>query len=140
MSSIGRSSLALEPRYRPLVNRLRCFRGLDTHGAMVLATEVGDFRRFRSPLQLMAYFGLVPSEHSSGDRRSGVLPNPLGPLQTNPNSCRSVHSNNRRIPAGFTVEAAPPPHSLLDKPFHINVGDAAGPSHGGSGRTARRCH
>jgi transposase len=66
--------LALEPRYQPLVNRLRCFRGLDTHGAMVLAAEVGDFRRFRSPRQLMAYFGLVPSEHSSGDRqRQGAI-------------------------------------------------------------------
>lgn len=61
--------IALEPRYLPLVERLRCFRGIDTHGAMVLATEVGDFRRFQSPRQLMAYFGLVPSEHSSGERR-----------------------------------------------------------------------
>jgi len=29
----------------------------------------GDLRRFESPRQLMAYVGLVPSEHSSGDRR-----------------------------------------------------------------------
>jgi transposase len=62
-------SLALKPTYRPLVDRMRCFRGLDTHGAMVLATEVVDFRRFDTPRQLMAYFGLVPSEHSSGERR-----------------------------------------------------------------------
>ncbi len=61
--------LALEPRYRLIVERLRCFRGIDTHAAMVLATEIGDFRRFKSPRQLMAYFGLVPSEHSSGERR-----------------------------------------------------------------------
>jgi len=62
-------SYALRPLYKPLVDRLRCFRGLDTHGAMVLATEVVDFRRFDNPRKLMAYFGLVPSEHSSGDRR-----------------------------------------------------------------------
>lgn len=61
--------LALNPRYQPVVQRLRCFRGLDTHAAMVLATEVGDFRRFGNPRQLMAYFGLVPKEDSSGDRR-----------------------------------------------------------------------
>ena len=35
---------------------------------MVLVTEIGDFRRFESPRQLMAYVGLVPSEHSSGER------------------------------------------------------------------------
>jgi transposase len=60
--------LALGPAYRAAVERLRCFRGLDTHGAMVLVTEIGDFRRFESPRQLMAYVGLVPSEHSSGER------------------------------------------------------------------------
>ena len=41
---------------------------------MVLATEIGDWRRFTSPRQLMAYLGLVPREHSSGDReRRGSL-------------------------------------------------------------------
>jgi len=59
--------LALAPAYRATVGRIRCFRGLDTHGAMVLATEIVDFRRF-DPGQLMAYLGLVPSEDSSGER------------------------------------------------------------------------
>ena len=36
---------------------------------MVLAIELGDLRRFESPRQLMAYVDLVPSEHSSGNRR-----------------------------------------------------------------------
>ncbi len=62
-------ALALTPRYKPLVDRICCFRGFKTHAAMVLATELGDVRRFESPRQLMAYVGLVPSEHSSGDRR-----------------------------------------------------------------------
>ena len=44
-------------------------RGLDTHGAMVLATELADWRRFGSARELMAYFGLVPREHSSAERR-----------------------------------------------------------------------
>lgn len=65
---------ALQPLYRPVVERLKCFRGLDTHAAMVLATEIGDWRRFESPRQMMAYLGLVPSEHSSGGRqRTGSL-------------------------------------------------------------------
>ena len=62
-------ALALEPFYRPVVERLKCFRGIETHAAMVLATEIGDWRRFESPRQLMGYLGLVPSEDSSGDRR-----------------------------------------------------------------------
>ena len=41
---------------------------------MVLAAEVGDFRRFANPRQLMAWLGLVPSEHSSGAKveRGGI--------------------------------------------------------------------
>jgi len=34
-----------------------------------LIAEVGEFSRFRSPRQLMAYAGLVPREYSSGSRR-----------------------------------------------------------------------
>lgn len=60
--------LAFGPLYRDAVERLRCFRGIETHSAMVLATELGDFRRFESARQLMAYVGLVPTEHSSGER------------------------------------------------------------------------
>ena len=62
------ATLALTPALAPKVARLHCFRGLDTHGAMVLATELADWRRFGSARELMAYFGLVPREHSSGDR------------------------------------------------------------------------
>ena len=62
-------ALALTPRYKPVVDRLCCFRGFKTQAAMVIASELGDVRRFESPRQLMAYVGLVPGEHSSGDRR-----------------------------------------------------------------------
>ena len=62
-------ALALTPALAARVSRLQCFRGLDVHGAMVLATELADWRRFGSPRALMAYFGLVPREHSSGDRQ-----------------------------------------------------------------------
>jgi transposase len=60
--------IAVTPAYKAAVDRLRGFRGLDTHGAMVLRSELGDLRRFGSPRQLMAYVGLVPKEHSSGSR------------------------------------------------------------------------
>ncbi len=54
--------------YTELVGWLRCFRGIDTVTAMTILAELHDFRRFEDPRQLMAYLGLVPSEHSSGER------------------------------------------------------------------------
>lgn len=53
----------------PVVNSLVALRGIDKLSAMVLLAELGDISRFDSPRQLMAYLGLVPSEHSSGGRR-----------------------------------------------------------------------
>ena len=50
----------------PLVRALQALRGVDLVTAVVLAAEIGDFQRFPTPKQLMAYLGLVPSEHSSG--------------------------------------------------------------------------
>ena len=61
-------ALALTPAFATSVGWLRCFRGIQTHSAMVLATELVDWRRFETPRQLMAYLGVVPREHSSGDR------------------------------------------------------------------------
>jgi transposase len=59
---------------RPLVHALQALRGVQLVSAVVLAAEVGDYRRFASPRQLMAYLGLVPSEHSSGQsRRQGRI-------------------------------------------------------------------
>ena len=60
--------------YAERIGWLRCFRGIDTVTAMTILAELHDFRRFHSPRHLMAYLGLVPSEHSSGDtRRRGAL-------------------------------------------------------------------
>lgn len=52
------------------VARLRCLRGIDTLSAVGLCAEVGDFARFGRPGRLMSFLGLVPSEHSSGERRA----------------------------------------------------------------------
>ena len=52
-----------------LVPRLRCLRGIDTLTAVGLCAEVGDFERFGRAGELMSYLGLVPSEHSTGDKR-----------------------------------------------------------------------
>ena len=64
-----RALLDLEP-LRARVQRLRCFRGIDDLTALTIAAELGDPRRFASAPRVMAYVGLVPSEHSSGARRA----------------------------------------------------------------------
>jgi transposase len=55
--------------WRALVARLRCLRGIDTLTALALVTEIGDFDRFTSAEQFRAFVGLVPTEHSSGEKR-----------------------------------------------------------------------
>jgi transposase len=58
----------------PLVDGLVALRGVAAISAMTVAAELGDITRFDSPRQLMAYVGLVPSEHSSGgSRRQGGI-------------------------------------------------------------------
>jgi transposase len=70
---------------RERVSVLRCLRGIDTGSAMVILTEIGDFRRFATPGQLMSYLGLVPSEDSSGniERRGRIT-------KTGNSRCRRV--------------------------------------------------
>ncbi len=53
----------------PVVESLIALRGVDKLTAIVLLAELGDISRFDSPKELMAFLGLVPSEHSSGGRR-----------------------------------------------------------------------
>jgi transposase len=53
----------------PVVEALQAMRGVSLVAASALVAEVGDMRRFDTPRQLMAYLGLVPSEHSSGAKR-----------------------------------------------------------------------
>jgi transposase len=50
-----------------VVNALMAMRGMDLISAATFMAEIGDLSRFRTPVQLMAYLGLVPSEDSTGD-------------------------------------------------------------------------
>lgn len=55
--------------FKTMVGRLSCLRGIRTLAAMVILSEVYDLRRFGSARQFMAFLGLVPSEHSSGQKQ-----------------------------------------------------------------------
>lgn len=68
------AAVATQDPYREPVGWLRCFRGIDTGTAITVVAELHDFRRFQTARALMAYLGLVPSEHSSGERqRRGAI-------------------------------------------------------------------
>lgn len=55
-------------RFEPVVKALQALRGIDFLNAVGLVAEIGDLSRFEHPRHLMGYLGLVPSEHSSGER------------------------------------------------------------------------
>lgn len=63
-------ALAEAPRWKPTVDALRCMKGVETVTAVALACEVDGFSRFRSASAFSAWLGVVPSESSSGERRS----------------------------------------------------------------------
>jgi transposase len=49
-----------------VVTALMAMRGVDMVSATAFLAELGDLSRFQTPRELMAYLGLVPSEHSTG--------------------------------------------------------------------------
>ena len=79
------------------VARLRCLRGVDTLTAVGLVAEIGDISAVAHPKQLASYLGLVPSEHSSGNkRRQGAI-----------TKAGSVHARRLLIEAAWHYRRAP---------------------------------
>jgi transposase len=56
-------------RYYPVIKAIQAMRGVRLRVAVGVIAELGDLKRFDHPRKLMAYLGLVPSEHSSGSRQ-----------------------------------------------------------------------
>jgi transposase len=56
-------------RWAPVVEAIQALRGVQFIAAVTLIAELGDLSRFENPRQLRSYLGLVPSEHTSGERR-----------------------------------------------------------------------
>ncbi len=66
--------LSEQSRLNGLIKALQSMRGISLIVAATLASELGDLVRFKHPEELMAYLGLIPSEHSSGDKhRKGPI-------------------------------------------------------------------
>ena len=63
-------SAARESVFWPVIEGLMALRGVKLITATTTVAEIGDLRRFATAPQLMAYLGVVPSEHSSGESKS----------------------------------------------------------------------
>ncbi|MDA3933061.1 MAG: IS110 family transposase [Gammaproteobacteria bacterium] len=83
VKSAQRQVVALEQQMRaaltgwslkPVAEALMAMRGISLIAAMTILSELGDLGRFATPSELMAYLGVIPSEHSSGQtRRQGEI-------------------------------------------------------------------
>jgi len=61
-------------RLEPVVQGLQSLRGVSLIVAVTAVSELGDLKRFESPVELMSFLGLVPSEYSSGQKtRRGAI-------------------------------------------------------------------
>ena len=58
------------PGWKPVVDALRCVKGVDVATAFPLACEMGDPARFPSAPSFASWCGLAPSERSSGETSS----------------------------------------------------------------------
>ena len=63
-------SAARDSVFWPVIEGLMALRGVKLITATTIVAEIGDLRRFVNAPQLMAYLGVVPSEHSSGESKS----------------------------------------------------------------------
>ena len=55
-----------EDRYKDKVDKLVCFGGIETHTALSIVCEIGDFERFPTAKDFSSFLGLVPGQESSG--------------------------------------------------------------------------
>jgi transposase len=71
LARLEQQLLEIVPAWRlhPIVEALQALRGVQWLVALTIVAELGDLTRFDNPRQLGAFVGLIPSEHTSGDKR-----------------------------------------------------------------------
>ncbi len=96
---------AMKPRYSGAVAVLGAFRGIALLTALTLVCELGDIRRFAHPRQLMAYLGVVPSEHSSANsiKRGSIT------------KCGNTHARRALVSASWRYAVRPAASSVLKR-------------------------
>ena len=94
---------AQRPEYAPYVAALSVLRGIATLSAMTLLSELGDLRRFASAPQLMGAVGLVPAEHSTGDKTTRLSITKTGNAHVRHIAVEAAWHYQRRIANGPAI-------------------------------------
>jgi len=89
-------------RYYPVINAIQALRGVRLRVAVGVISELGDLSRFDHPRKLMAYLGLVPSEHSSGEHQRRGSITKCGNIRARCLPVEGAHSY--RYPANISTE------------------------------------
>ncbi len=89
--------------HAPVINRLRCFRGIDTLSAAGICAEVGDFARFAKPTLLSGFLGIVPSERTSDTKRRQGSITKAGPPHARRLLVEAAHHYRHRPFIGQTL-------------------------------------
>jgi len=116
----------------PLIKALQAFRGIRLITAVTIAAELADLRRFGSARQLMAFLGLVPSEHSSGQSqrrgritRTGnghvrrVLIEAAWSYQYQPRMSKAIRQRNEGVAPGVQRLAWKAQKRLHQRLYHL---------------------
>lgn len=116
----------------PLVRALMSFYGIQLLSAVIIAAELGDLRRFKTARQLMAFLGLVPSEHSTGKTirrgsitRTGnvhvrrILVEAVQHYRKAPSHNKAVERRRRGVSAEVLVIARKAERRLYQRKVHL---------------------
>lgn len=95
--------ISTEGRHAPIIHALQALRGFREVAAATVVAEIGDFRRFATPTQLMSYAGLVPRESSSGSRvwRGGITKTGSSCLRWILTECAWAYRYNPKVSAAM---------------------------------------
>ncbi len=84
-------------RFYPLIQAIQALRGVQFTVAVGLIAELGEISRFASAPQMMAWLGMTPSEHTSGERRR----------QGSITKCGNAHARRLLIEAAWAYRYPP---------------------------------
>jgi transposase len=90
--------------HAPVIDRLRCFRGIETLSAGGLCAEIGDWRRFPKPSPLSGFLGIVPCERTSDTRRRQGQITKAGPGHARRLLVEAAHHYRRPPRTGVHLE------------------------------------
>lgn len=116
----------------PMVQAFQALLGINAVGAVILAAEIGDPRRFPSAAALVAFLGMRPSEDSSGDRiRRGPITKTGNPearrvlieaawcYRLPPQVTRTIEARRDSLPAALRAKAWKTHNRLYRRYWHL---------------------